>query len=207
VLLLLRLLCPASCAGPSGPFPTHALALPTASQPLPSGPPPALPKRVSRRLAQLRLPPCGPPPTTPAPTTHAHPPAGMPVTSVRELRVLQGCRHPNLVDLKRVVTGALGCARLRPVPETARRRARVPAHTMSAGTSSGVFVRRVATLGACSSPHQTHRPTEPSTHTKKLALLSLQAPAWTLCSWCLSTARTTWGGWWMRCRSPSTSRK
>ncbi|KAL4422316.1 hypothetical protein ABPG75_008513 [Micractinium tetrahymenae] len=30
---------------------------------------------------------------------------GMPVTSVRELRVLQTCRHPNLVELKRVVTG------------------------------------------------------------------------------------------------------
>ncbi len=31
--------------------------------------------------------------------------AGMPVTSVRELRVLQSCRHPNLVELKKVVTG------------------------------------------------------------------------------------------------------
>lgn len=31
--------------------------------------------------------------------------AGMPVTSVRELRVLQTCKHPNLVELKRVVTG------------------------------------------------------------------------------------------------------
>ncbi|GAB4821329.1 hypothetical protein N2152v2_008375 [Parachlorella kessleri] len=30
---------------------------------------------------------------------------GMPVTSVRELRVLQTCRHPNLVSLLRVVTG------------------------------------------------------------------------------------------------------
>ena len=30
----------------------------------------------------------------------------MPVTSVRELRVLQTCRHPNLVALRRVVTGA-----------------------------------------------------------------------------------------------------
>ncbi|KAI7842421.1 hypothetical protein COHA_004060 [Chlorella ohadii] len=30
---------------------------------------------------------------------------GMPVTSVRELRVLQTCKHPNLVELKRVVTG------------------------------------------------------------------------------------------------------
>lgn len=29
----------------------------------------------------------------------------MPVTSVRELRVLQMCKHPNLVELKRVVTG------------------------------------------------------------------------------------------------------
>jgi hypothetical protein len=29
----------------------------------------------------------------------------MPVTSVRELRVLQTCKHPNLVELKRVVTG------------------------------------------------------------------------------------------------------
>lgn len=31
---------------------------------------------------------------------------GMPVTSVRELRVLQTCKHPNLVELKRVVTGS-----------------------------------------------------------------------------------------------------
>lgn len=31
---------------------------------------------------------------------------GMPVTSVRELRVLQQCKHPNLVELKRVVTGS-----------------------------------------------------------------------------------------------------
>ena len=27
------------------------------------------------------------------------------MTSVRELRVLQTCKHPNLVELKRVVTG------------------------------------------------------------------------------------------------------
>ena len=32
--------------------------------------------------------------------------AGMPVTSVRELRVLQTCRHKNLVELKGVVTGS-----------------------------------------------------------------------------------------------------
>jgi len=31
---------------------------------------------------------------------------GMPVTSVREVRVLQACRHANLVQLKRIVTGA-----------------------------------------------------------------------------------------------------
>ena len=31
---------------------------------------------------------------------------GMPVTSVRELRVLQQCKHPNLVQLKKVVTGS-----------------------------------------------------------------------------------------------------
>ena len=31
---------------------------------------------------------------------------GMPVTSVRELRVLQQCQHPNLVQLKKVVTGS-----------------------------------------------------------------------------------------------------
>ena len=30
----------------------------------------------------------------------------MPVTSVRELRVLQQCQHPNLVQLKKVVTGS-----------------------------------------------------------------------------------------------------
>ena len=30
---------------------------------------------------------------------------GMPVTSLRELRVLQSCRHPNIVHLKEVVTG------------------------------------------------------------------------------------------------------
>ena len=30
----------------------------------------------------------------------------MPVTSVRELRVLQTCAHPNLVALRRVVTGS-----------------------------------------------------------------------------------------------------
>ena len=36
----------------------------------------------------------------------------MPVTSVRELRVLQTCKHPNLVELKRVVTGELGCCPL-----------------------------------------------------------------------------------------------
>ena len=30
---------------------------------------------------------------------------GMPVTSVRELRVLQTCQHDNLVELKGVVTG------------------------------------------------------------------------------------------------------
>ena len=32
--------------------------------------------------------------------------AGMPVTSVRELRVLQACRHENLVRLRGVVTGS-----------------------------------------------------------------------------------------------------
>ncbi|KAG2438966.1 hypothetical protein HYH02_010758 [Chlamydomonas schloesseri] len=31
---------------------------------------------------------------------------GVPVTSVRELRVLQACRHPNIVQLKKVVTGS-----------------------------------------------------------------------------------------------------
>ena len=31
--------------------------------------------------------------------------AGIPVTSIRELRVLQQCKHPNLVGLKRVVSG------------------------------------------------------------------------------------------------------
>lgn len=33
-------------------------------------------------------------------------PAGLPVTSVRELRVLQSCKHPNLVNLLKVVTGS-----------------------------------------------------------------------------------------------------
>jgi hypothetical protein len=36
---------------------------------------------------------------------HMNSHAGMPVTSVRELRVLQQCCHPNLVELKKVVTG------------------------------------------------------------------------------------------------------
>ncbi|KXZ49266.1 hypothetical protein GPECTOR_22g859 [Gonium pectorale] len=31
---------------------------------------------------------------------------GVPVTSIRELRVLQACRHPNVVALKKVVTGS-----------------------------------------------------------------------------------------------------
>ncbi|GFR47517.1 hypothetical protein Agub_g9139, partial [Astrephomene gubernaculifera] len=31
---------------------------------------------------------------------------GVPVTSIRELRVLQACRHPNIVGLKKVVTGS-----------------------------------------------------------------------------------------------------
>ncbi|PNW73858.1 hypothetical protein CHLRE_13g575650v5 [Chlamydomonas reinhardtii] len=31
---------------------------------------------------------------------------GVPVTSVRELRVLQACHHPNIVQLKKVVTGS-----------------------------------------------------------------------------------------------------
>lgn len=31
---------------------------------------------------------------------------GMPVTSIRELRVLQECGHPNIVGLKKVVTGS-----------------------------------------------------------------------------------------------------
>ncbi len=30
----------------------------------------------------------------------------MPVTFIRELRVLQSCRHPNLVHLRKVVTGS-----------------------------------------------------------------------------------------------------
>lgn len=32
--------------------------------------------------------------------------AGVPVTSMREIRVLQTCRHPNIVHLKKVVTGS-----------------------------------------------------------------------------------------------------
>ena len=32
--------------------------------------------------------------------------AGIPVTSMREIRVLQQCRHPNIVHLKKVVTGS-----------------------------------------------------------------------------------------------------
>lgn len=31
---------------------------------------------------------------------------GLPVTSMREIRVLQMCRHPNIVHLKKVVTGS-----------------------------------------------------------------------------------------------------
>jgi cyclin-dependent kinase 10 len=31
---------------------------------------------------------------------------GVPVTSIRELRVLQSCRHQNIVQLKKVVTGS-----------------------------------------------------------------------------------------------------
>lgn len=31
---------------------------------------------------------------------------GIPVTSMREIRVLQQCRHPNIVHLKKVVTGS-----------------------------------------------------------------------------------------------------
>lgn len=58
------------------------------------------------------------------------PPAGMPVTSVRELRVLQTCRHPNLVELKRVVTGALRSAAL---GKLCRARRDVPGVSCSAG--------------------------------------------------------------------------
>ena len=32
--------------------------------------------------------------------------AGVPVTAIRELRVLQSCKHPNVVRLKKVVTGS-----------------------------------------------------------------------------------------------------
>eukprot|EP00959_Pyramimonas_sp_CCMP1952_P216949 4537139-Pyramimonas_sp.AAC.1 len=31
--------------------------------------------------------------------------SGMPVTALRELRILQACDHPHIVRLKRVVTG------------------------------------------------------------------------------------------------------
>lgn len=31
---------------------------------------------------------------------------GVPVTAIRELRVLQSCKHPNVVSLKRVVTAS-----------------------------------------------------------------------------------------------------
>ena len=31
---------------------------------------------------------------------------GVPVTAIRELRVLQKCKHPNVVSLKKVVTGS-----------------------------------------------------------------------------------------------------
>lgn len=31
---------------------------------------------------------------------------GVPVTSIREMRVLQACQHSNIVTLKRVVTGS-----------------------------------------------------------------------------------------------------
>ena len=31
---------------------------------------------------------------------------GIPVTSMREIRVLQQCRHPNIVHLQKVVTGS-----------------------------------------------------------------------------------------------------
>ena len=31
---------------------------------------------------------------------------GVPVTSLREIRILQSCQHPNIVQLKKVVTGS-----------------------------------------------------------------------------------------------------
>ena len=34
------------------------------------------------------------------------PSAGVPVTAIRELRVLQSCKHPNVVRLKKVVTAS-----------------------------------------------------------------------------------------------------
>ena len=32
--------------------------------------------------------------------------AGVPVTAIRELRVLQSCKHPNVVSLKKIVTAS-----------------------------------------------------------------------------------------------------
>ena len=45
---------------------------------------------------------------------------GMPVTSVREVRVLQACTHANLVNLIKVVTGPSLDRRGPPLPATTR---------------------------------------------------------------------------------------
>ncbi len=120
---------------------------------------------------------------------------GVPVTSLREIRVLQSCQHPNIVQLNKVVTGSKPdrCAGGRPAPDPASCPASAPAALAAAaprGGSRGALGAR-ACAGAC------------------LLLLELHpcCRSSAACSWCSSTATTTWPASWTPCPSPSQSRR
>ena len=132
--------------------------------------------------------------------------AGIPVTSMREIRVLQQCRHPNIVHLKKVVTGSKPdrCAN-----QPLIRCCLLASHLVSAGTAVIMIYRQAwprAPFGC--------RRLQGSTHSECMLLQHM----WLLCcaltsgchaasSWCLSTAPTTWASWWMPCPGPSAPRR
>ncbi len=142
--------------------------------------------------------PCLPSPPPPLPA------AGMPVTSVRELRVLQTCRHPNLVSLHRVVTGSFFLHASRQPAEAARQ-----GGSYKRQRGRAVAGRQLEDIAADALAASKSQRKHFADKLKTALLLALwpQGPSWTLCSWCLSTVPTTWGGWWTRCATPSTSRR
>jgi serine/threonine protein kinase len=124
---------------------------------------------------------------------------GVPVTSMREMRILQSCRHPNIVQLKKVVTGS----------KPDRWAGTLVMHHAGAAGDVSLTISRWfglirPALGACSLmlPESSHMHHCSASRVACLAydycnddsciIQRTAAALGAVCSWCLSTATMTW---------------